>query len=231
MYTVKWDLSVKPTAYSCRVCGVKYDVELGSGETIGGLFEEEKWFIDHTDLFSHATTFAEVIRKSRGRAFPAYTSAPWPVTRTFFEVISRARYFIHFTSWGISHKMIGALKLASVRVPVDGWASNVEGHARVELTEYPDEAPNFRAKVFGSDRGVPYDAPHQKLVIVDGLVAFKGSANLTNAGMRRADRGLDIHETVTDYAEVATLNNEYFSPTWRRVTAPADTFAWPAEEF
>lgn len=38
--------------------------------------------------------------------------------RTFFEVVSRARYFVHFTSWGISHVMIGALKMTSMRVPV-----------------------------------------------------------------------------------------------------------------
>ena len=57
---------------------------------------------------------------------------------------------IHFTSRGMNHKMIGALKLASMRA-VYGWASSVEAHARVELTEYPDEAPNFTAKVFATD--------------------------------------------------------------------------------
>ena len=56
--------------------------------------------------------------------------------RTFFEVISRAGYFIHFSSWGISHVMIGALKMASARVPVHGFVSDVEAHAKAELTEY-----------------------------------------------------------------------------------------------
>jgi hypothetical protein len=56
--------------------------------------------------------------------------------RTFFEVISRAGYFIHFSSWGISHVMIGALKMASTRVPVHGFVSDVEAHAKAELTEY-----------------------------------------------------------------------------------------------
>jgi hypothetical protein len=153
------------------------------------------------------------------------------LTRTLFEVISRARYFIHFTSYGMSHKMIGALKLASMRVPVYGWASNVESHVRVELIEYPDEAPNFTAKVIPSDRLAPRDAPHQKLLAVGGLVAFKGSANLTNAGLRRADRGLDISEVVTDYTEVTKLNNKYFAPVWRGLTAPEDTFVWSAAPF
>lgn len=221
----------EPMVHSCPLCKVKYatrdapeflDDELAIHEYLrcGG------WGIDHRELFSHATELAEIIEKSRGGARRRH---PWPTTRTFFEVISRARYFVHFASWGMSHKMIGALKLASMRVPVYGWASAVESHVRVEFTEHPNEAPDFNAKVVSSD--LLYDAPHQKLVIVDGLVAFKGSANLTNIGMRRADRGLDIHETVTDFAEVTDLNNKFFAPVWRRLSAPADEFLvysrWP----
>jgi Phospholipase D Active site motif len=137
-------------------------------------------------------------------------------------VVSRARYFVHFASYGISHLLFGALKLASMRVPVYGFASNVDASARAQLTEFPNEAPNLTAKVISSTN--VYDAPHQKLVVVDGLVAFKGSMNLTNAGLRRADRGLDISEIVTDFAEVTELNNKYFAPVWRRITAPEDTF-------
>jgi phosphatidylserine/phosphatidylglycerophosphate/cardiolipin synthase-like enzyme len=65
-----------------------------------------------------------------------------------------------------------------------------------------------------------FDAPHQKLVVVDGLVAFKGSMNLTNAGMRRADRGLDVSEVVTNFKEVTALNNKYFAPVWKKLTHP-----------
>jgi hypothetical protein len=126
------------------------------------------------------------------------------------------------------HQIIGALKLASTRVPVYGWASNVDANTRAELTEYPNEAPKLIAKVIPSDQSV-FDAPHQKLLVVDGLVAFKGSANLTNAGLRKADRGLDISEVVTDYAQVTRLNNTYFAPVWRRISAQEDAFAWPAE--
>ena len=83
--------------------------------------------IDHRDLFAHATALAEVVERSR---------RGWPTMRTFFEAISRAQYFVHFTSWGISHVMIGALKMTSMRVPVYGFVSNVAAHVRAELTEY-----------------------------------------------------------------------------------------------
>jgi phosphatidylserine/phosphatidylglycerophosphate/cardiolipin synthase-like enzyme len=150
--------------------------------------------------------------------------------RTLFEVISRAKYFVHFTTWGISHQLIGALKMASMRVPVYGFASNVEANTRAELTEFPDETPNLQAKVIPSTQSI-YDAPHQKILVIDGLVAFKGSTNLTNAGARRADRGLDVSELVTDSVEVTKLNNRYFAPVWRKLHAPDDTFTLNAGPF
>jgi phosphatidylserine/phosphatidylglycerophosphate/cardiolipin synthase-like enzyme len=87
----------------------------------------------------------------------------------------------------MSHVWIGALKLAAVRVPVYGWASDVEGHARVELTEYPTESPQLHARVVPTQTGI--DAPHQKLVIIDGLLAFKGSTNLADSAMRKPITG------------------------------------------
>jgi phosphatidylserine/phosphatidylglycerophosphate/cardiolipin synthase-like enzyme len=110
-----------------------------------------------------------------------------------------------------------------MHVPVYGFVSNVESHARVELTEYLDEAPELKVSLIPSAQGI-YDAPHQKLVVIDGLVAFKGSTNLTNAGMRRADRALDVTEVETNVAKVGDLNNRYFSPVWKRLNAPSDTF-------
>lgn len=45
---------------------------------------------------------------------------------------------------------------------------------------------------------------------------------LTNTGLRRADRGLDLSETVTDSAEVTRLNNKLFAPVWWRITSPGE---------
>jgi len=56
--------------------------------------------------------------------------------------------------------------------------------------------------------------PHQKLVVIDGLLAFKGAANLTLAGWRKAAQGRDVVEVVTDVDEVIDLNNRLFSPIW-----------------
>ena len=50
--------------------------------------------------------------------------------------------------------------------------------------------------------------------MIDGLIAFKGSANLTVSGWRRAAEGRDIIECVTDVKQVVQLHNRYFSPIW-----------------
>jgi hypothetical protein len=179
-------------SHSCPVCKVVFvrdeDPRLGE-KSIHQHFRESGWIVDHRnrDLFAHATALAKVVRRADGDKY----LEQWPTMRTFFEVISRARCFVHFTSWGISHVMIGALKMASMRVPVFGFVSDVPQHVRTELTEFPSEAPNLTARVIPSSQGV-YDAPHQKIPIIDGLVAFKGSTNLTNAGARRAVASLTL---------------------------------------
>lgn len=231
MRRIKSDSTKTPNEESCSVCNVIYDVEIDASDdpswnpawtvTTHDYFTKNGLRLDHADLLSHATTLAKVVRDSRGRRLSRADA--WPTMRTFFEIVSRARYFVHFCSYGMSHQLIGALKMASMRVPVYGFVSNVDSGTRAELTEYPTEVPGLIAKVIPTEQNI-YDAPHQKLLIVDGLVAFKGSTNLTNAGLRRADRGLDLSEIVTNYAEVTDLNNKLFAPVWRRITAPEDVY-------
>jgi hypothetical protein len=136
--------------------------------------------------------------------------------RLFLAALSEAKAFVHFASYGISHQMLGALKLTSMRVPVCGWASNVDSNTRAEMEEWPTETPNFKTKAINSQYWRD-DVPHQKLVIIDGLLAFTGSANLTNHGMRQVDRAFDIQNVVTDLAEVSKLNNTYFSKVWAEI--------------
>lgn len=56
--------------------------------------------------------------------------------------------------------------------------------------------------------------PHQKLLVIDGLLAFKDSANLTTVGWRKAAEHREMIEVVTDPAEIVRLHNVYFSKSW-----------------
>ena len=108
----------------------------------------------------------------------------------------------------MTHVLIGALKLISHRIAVRGIVSGVRDDTAEELREHSDDAPNFQCIVFETGP----DAPHGKLIIVDGLVAIKGSANLTHQAWRKTRRGLEILEIVTDVTQVRDLNNKYFAP-------------------
>jgi len=118
--------------------------------------------------------------------------------------------------------MIGALKLAAQNVQIRAVVANVDEQARSELTDYNAEAPRLRVQTFPSDMSYQ-DYPHQKLIVVDGLLAFKGSVNLTMNGWRKAAQALDMLEVVTNVDEVRSLHNKYFSPLWGQLSDIGDT--------
>lgn len=199
----------------CPVCNTQFVyAENDTDVTYLGYMRNSGHVIKHDNLFDHARRLAEIVKRSEAQR--------WPTRRLFFETLSNSRHFVHFASWGISHVFIGAFTLASVRVPVYGFVSDVETSAKNEMIENNADAPRLKAKVVNS-REAAFDAPHQKIVVIDGLLAFKGSMNRTNAGSRRADRDLDILDVVTDFRQVTDLNNRYFAPVWKRITNPNTT--------
>jgi PLD-like domain len=131
-----------------------------------------------------------------------------------FQSLAEAKGFVHFTSWGISHLMLGALKLLSEQnVSVNGIVSGAHPSVIEEVTRSPfEESILMNIVVF--PREDSRRMPHQKLLVIDGLLAFKGSANLTTAGWRKADEQREMIEVVTDPAEIAKLHNRYFSTAW-----------------
>ena len=85
----------------------------------------------------------------------------------------------------------------------------------------PYEAADLEIAVFDNDTEL--EKPHQKLVVVDGLLALTGSANLTENAWRNAAKDLDAVEVVSAVDEVMTLNNRYFSPLWARRSLLGET--------
>jgi phosphatidylserine/phosphatidylglycerophosphate/cardiolipin synthase-like enzyme len=144
-----------------------------------------------------------------------------------YEGLSQAQKFVHFTTYGIHPLLIGALKVTAHRVIVRGIVSGAKGEVLSEailseLTDYPTEAIQMDVKHY-SPEGSWKDMPHQKLIVIDGLLAFKGSANLTLNGWRKAAQGRDVVEVVTDVEEVISLNNRFFSPIWAELSDIGDS--------
>jgi len=135
----------------------------------------------------------------------------YPPKRAFLESIQEAKKFVHFVSFGMSSSIFGALQAAAVKVPVRGIVSGVSKKQRQDIEDFSYESPGLQIHAFlKGDRS----SPHQKFVIIDGLLAFAGSVNLTDNGLRNAEKGRDIIEYITDIQKIVSLNNNHFSPVW-----------------
>jgi len=121
----------------------------------------------------------------------------------------------------MSHQFIGALKLVSQRIPVRGIVSGADAPTIRELKEFPREAPRFQCQIF-AESDLIRDFPHQKLIVVDGLIAIKGSTNLSLSGWRKVTQDLELLEVVTNVNGVIDLNNRYFSPLWGKCSELGD---------
>jgi len=209
----------------CPVCQVQYLAtdEYRNWQITDYLQKEARTFITFKNPIAHGQALALIARNIRVK------KEHYPPIRALYACLLQAEQFVHFTTYGISHQFIGALKLAAQRVPIRGVVTNAEGDTVRELKEFPSEAPRLQIQVFGSGDRVS-DVPHQKLIAVDGLVAFKGSTNLTISGWRKAEKGLDLLEVVTDVDQVIKLHNEYFSPLWGKHSACANIIEMQSDD-
>jgi hypothetical protein len=173
--------------------------------------------ITWTDLIEHSRTLAGIAAKTRySLNNPNAHAASYAPIRALFDALLSATKFVHFTTFGISATLIGAVKMTAQRVSVRGIISNADSFVMEELTKYKDEAPMLEVKLFErSNKHESWETdPHQKLIIIDGLLAFKGAANMTANGWRKAAQSRDFIEVETDVKKVVELHNRLFSPIW-----------------
>lgn len=210
----------------CPVCGVQYIATEDYPDTREYL-TSRGLHVQYDDLIGHSQALAQIARQARETL--ARPSPQYPPLRALLEALMSARHFIHFTTYGVSALLLGAIKMAALRVDVRGVVSGIRHDSMYrELTDYGGESPRLNVRLFQSDAQY---FPHQKIIVIDGLMAFKGSANLTDFGWRKAAQGREVIEVVTDVAEVVSLNNRFFSPVWAAFepTASDETIFMTAE--
>jgi hypothetical protein len=198
----------------CATCGVHYvpSGKYSHWDVIEYLINRG-FGVAFDDFIAHSKALALIARNLR---MDSEGIIVYPPLRALMQAILNAKSFIHFTSFGVSPIILGALKLAAQQVAVRGIVSVVSGQTATELTDFKDEAPLLETRLFeyqAQPQGAD-SSPHQKIIVIDGLIAFKGSANLTVSGWRRAAEGRDMIECVTDVKQVVQLHNRYFSPIW-----------------
>jgi hypothetical protein len=193
----------------CPVCGVRY-VATDEFPTSALYLAHKGLELQYDDLLDHCRVLADIARRTRESL--AAPQPYYPPMRAFLMALQSAQRFVHFTTYGISPLLLGALKVAAQRIDVRGIVSGVKTETMVqELTQYGDEAPRLNVRLYPNESQY---FPHQKIVVIDGLLAFKGSANMTDFGWRKAAQGREVIEPVTDVAEVVDLHNRFFSPVW-----------------
>ena len=139
-----------------------------------------------------------------------------PALRCLLEILNQAKACVHFTTWGLSWDFIGMFALLSHRVRVRGVVSRCDEPKARQITD---------GRRFGSENleVIPLSfrdgdtSPHHKLIVIDGLLAITGSANLTIESWRKLDDGLEQVSIETRPTEVLRLNNTLFAPVWARL--------------
>jgi len=195
----------------CPVCDVKY---LPSDEY--PMYRGARYLTSN----NHGISFENPIAHGQKLAAIAHNfnknEENYPPMRALFEALNSAKQFVHFTTFGLSHILFGALKLKAQSVDIRGIAANIHSGFVPEIQDFSNEAGKMEIQVF--ERNTPNgnwsNIPHQKLIVIDGLMAFKGAANMTNDGWRKAANGRDHVEIVTNIKDVVELHNKLFSPVW-----------------
>ncbi|MCS7071825.1 MAG: hypothetical protein NZM00_09995, partial [Anaerolinea sp.] len=102
------DLHTDRSKFSCPVCGVTY---LAGTEVLSveDYLRARGLEIHFSDVIGHSQQLARIARQARESLMGK--RALYPPMRALFEALGSARRFVHFTTFGISAMLVGALKM------------------------------------------------------------------------------------------------------------------------
>jgi len=150
-----------------------------------------------------------------------------PPLRILLSGLLCAESFVHVTSYGMTHVFLGVLKLLSQAVDVRGFITNANDSLCQEINQNKDENPNMNLIAIPSNntyRQVSKELPHQKLIIVDGLLGFAGSTNLTQTAWRSVKKGLDHIQIITDTSEIQDIHQRLFCRHWYKLNPSSQDY-------
>jgi hypothetical protein len=131
------------------------------------------------------------------------------------QALDKARYFIHVVTESIDGFFLGMLAMKSfeqaIEIRVIVWHPQ---KMYKDMKRLLDHSIFFKGYEHGErllTRGIlvtTISEAHQKLIVVDGYMAFKGSVNATLDGWTREG---ELVEFATDSSDLAKLNRDYFA--------------------
>jgi hypothetical protein len=205
----------RPPGRRCDACKVIY----GGGDDDEGLTRDFLTAagrrLDYPQLMTHAAYLANAVRPLRDNDLEV------PPLRVLFDVLLAAREFVHFISYGMTWDLLGVLAVVARRVPVIGVVNNTNESTMEVADSLRAASPWLNVRRYPAKSR--WDGPHQKMLIIDGLLVLKGSANLTLNSWLEAASGHNELDVVTDIDRVIGLNNRYFAPQWAKLGGVADS--------
>lgn len=143
---------------------------------------------------------------------------PRPVYRPLnylIQALNKAKYFIHVVTESIDGFFLGMLAMKYVEPDIE-MRVIVWHPQRIyqDLKRLMEHSIIFKGYEHGERplaRGIlvaTVSEAHQKLIVIDGCIAFKGSANATLDGWTRKG---ELIEFVTDSLALRQLNRYYFA--------------------
>ena len=170
----------------CPNCGYKR----GYFEGCFGVFKKDK-IIEHLkELYWEVPSYVN----------PFYTNVN---LYTLLNIIAAAKYFINVASEGLDPFFAGVL----------ATKAKTDCKIKVVVMKQDDFLRKFVESIWELNITIKYNfESHQKLVVVDSILAFKGSANFTFAGWTREG---ETRELVTEPAIVKELNDKHFVPYYK----------------
>ena len=221
------------TRFDCPVCAIGFlpgVTALGSGYIGSFLYDSppliaSNWgsslrsnslpFLPLTlpePLIEHAQRLGRIVTELEN---PEREHSP---IRLLTHLLLSARAFVHVMTTGLSQDMLGVLRTVAEVVPIYGIFGRIDKNEVAELEAMREDGVPIAYFVVGS-RSSPEDFPHTKLIVVDGLVAVSGSANLTTGAWRKAAKKMERVEAVTNSVDVVRSNNEFFASQWARLNS------------
>lgn len=208
----RWLYTSRTKNVVCPACSIEY-VPSDSYDSAREYLEASGYRSRFRDLLGHARALAIL----SGRFSGEYANPLAMLVRLF----NSAQEFIHFVSHGLDLVMLGILAATSERVRVYGVVNNSAPSAVKEIQTLRDDFRRLELRTYDNpaDR---FGGPHQKLLVVDGLIGLTGSANLTTNSYRQAANAHNMINVITDTDEVADINNKFFSTAWLSVCPPSE---------
>src|SRR5581483_10430563 len=116
----------------CPVCKIEYTSTAKYGiygfdsfmKSVGAKLEYTE-LLHHMRLLAHNANLIRIGQEERHKT----TTSP---IKGLFALLGSAKYFVHFSTYGLGEQILGAMKIVAQSIPVRGIVSNVNEYLEAE---------------------------------------------------------------------------------------------------